>query len=170
MYYVIETDYVGPGQDTDQYIDAGQICISTVPARTNRSGESRTEGWCGTDNGWAVYAHGQYATVDEARDAIANIFGDVRPLEYVAAGSDDGVIEAYKPGKYVPYGPDATAVWAQDVIIEDIGPDTSDERIKELVTDYVSYGRDEGVMLDQRCLRHLMIERRAEMRDYFSAD
>ena len=32
MYYVIETNYVGPNQTQDQYVDVDRIDISTSPA------------------------------------------------------------------------------------------------------------------------------------------
>ena len=76
MYYVIETNYAGPNHD--QHADADIIEISTAPAITNSSHEVRIEGWCGTTNDWAVYAHGEYASAEEARAAIAEKFGDVR--------------------------------------------------------------------------------------------
>jgi len=101
MYYVIQTKYVGPNEAQDQYIE-----ISTSPAITNSSREARTEGWCGTTNDWAVYAHGEYATIREARAAITDRFGEVRDADADASGegfeSDESVVEAYKPGEQAP--------------------------------------------------------------------
>lgn len=81
MYYLIENKYVGPNQRQDQYIDLDTIEISTSPAITNSSHEERIEGWCGTTNDWAVYAHGEYGTIEEARAAITDKFGDVRDCD-----------------------------------------------------------------------------------------
>ena len=37
MYYIIETNYVGPNRTQDQYVDVDTIVISTSPAMTNLS-------------------------------------------------------------------------------------------------------------------------------------
>lgn len=97
MYYIIETIYVGPNQNQDEYVDADRIEISTSPATANMSHEKRTEGWCGTTNDWSVYAHGEYATIEEARAAITEKFGEVRESDGDSFESDDeDVVETYK--------------------------------------------------------------------------
>ena len=70
-YYIIETAYVGPNQD--ERADAATIEIRTSPACANEGYKERPEGWCGTTEGWcgvvndwAIYAHGEYATIEEA--------------------------------------------------------------------------------------------------------
>ena len=94
MYYIIETNYAGANKNRDQYVDLDRIEIRTAPAKTNMSHQVRIEGWCGTTNDWAVYAHGEYATIAEARAAIAETFGKVR--EFDAECADEVVIESYK--------------------------------------------------------------------------
>lgn len=172
MYYVIETKYVGPNQTQDNYVDADKIEISTTPAITNSSREERTEGWCGTTNDWAVYAHGEYATIEEARAAIATKFGEVRdsdPNGDSFESDDEDVIETYKPGKYTPMSSQATADWAYDGIQSDIEADTTDERIAELVAEYEAEANSNGYTLDSD-LESLMQERRQELRDELEDD
>lgn len=165
MYYVIETNYVGSNQTQDQYVDVDKIEISTSPAITNSSHEERTEGWCGTTNDWAVFAHGEYATIEEARAAIAEKFGEVRDANGDSFESDDeNVVETYKPGKYVPMSSQATADWAYEGIQSDIVADTTDERIDELVTEYEAEANSNGYTLDSG-LEGFMQERRQELRD-----
>lgn len=167
MYYVIETNYVGPNRTQEEYVDVDTIDISTSPAMTNLSHVERNEGWCGTTNGWSVYAHGEYATIDAARAAIAEEFGDVRntdPDGDSFESDDEAVVETYKVGKYAPMGREATADWAYEGIQSDIEADTTDERIDELVAEYEAEANSIGYALDSD-LKNFMQERRQELRD-----
>lgn len=167
MYYIIETNYVGPNQDQDQYADLDRIEITTAPAITNSSHEERTEGWCGTTNDYAVYAHGEYATIEGARAAIEEKFGDVRDRDANGdewRSDDDDVVETYKPGKYTPMARQETADWAYEGIQADISADTSDERIAELVKEYEAEANSSGYTLDSN-LEDFMRERRQELID-----
>jgi hypothetical protein len=167
MYYIIETNYVGPNQTQDQYVDVNTIEISTSPAITNSSHEERTEGWCGTTDGWAVYAHGEYATIEEARAAITEKFGEVRDSDangYSFESDDEDVVETYKSGKYAPMGSQATADWAYEGIQSDIEAETTDARIAELVAEYEAVANSNGYTLDSD-LEDFMQERRQELRD-----
>lgn len=167
MYYIIETKYVGPNQTQDRYVDVDKIEISTSPAITNSSHEKRIEGWCGTTNDWTVFAHGEYATVEEARAAITEKFGEVRDSD-ANGGSfesyDEDVVETYKPGKYAPMSSQATADWAYEGIQEGIEAETTDERIAELVAEYEAEANSYGYTLDSD-LEHFMQGRRQELRD-----
>jgi len=163
MYYIIETNYVGPNRTQDQYVDVDTIVISTSPAMTNLSHVERTEGWCGTTNGWSVYAHGEYATIDAARAAIAEKFGDVRNGDSFESDDDD-VVETYKVGKFAPLSRQATADWADDGIQSDIEAGTSDVRIAELVAEYEAVANSYGYALNND-LKNFMQERRQELRD-----
>lgn len=61
-YYVISNENVGPNaQPLNE-----RVCIYTRPGKTNSSHEERTEGWLGTTNDNAEYAHGEYNTIEEA--------------------------------------------------------------------------------------------------------
>lgn len=167
MYYIIETNYVGPRQAQDEYVDVDKIEISTSAAITNSSHEVRTEGWCATTNGWAVYAHGEYATIEEARAAIAERFGEVRASDAngVSFESDDeNVVESYRPGKFAPMSSQDTADWAYEGIQSDIEADTTDERIAGLVAEYEAAANSNGYTLDSD-LVGFMQERRQELRD-----
>lgn len=168
MYYIMETNYVGPNQTQDEYVDVDKIEISTSPAITNSSHEERTEGWCGTTNDWAVYAHGgEYATIEEARAAITEKFGEVRDSDANGdsfESGDEDVVETYKPGKYAPMSSQDTADWAYEGIHSDIEADTTDERIAELVAEYEAEANSNGYTLDSD-LKGFMQERRQKLRD-----
>ena len=164
MYYIIQTAYAGPNRS--QHVDADTIKISTAPAITNSSHEEITEGWCGTTNDWAVYAHGQFDTIEAARAAIAETFGDVRdsdPNGDRFESDDECAVEIYKPGKYEPMSSEATADWAYEGILSDIDADTTDEQIAELVAMYEADANSNGYTLNSD-LADLMDERRQELR------
>lgn len=162
MFYVIENKYVGP--NVEQNIDASTIDISTTPAITNMSHEVKLHGWCGTTNDWCVNAHGAYETIEAARAAIAEIFGDVRDADPYGLVSNPEIEESYKNGKFEPLNSEATGDWAYESIRIDIDVSTTDARIKELVIEYENNANSEGVSL-HRSLEDMMLARRQELRD-----
>jgi len=167
MYYVIETKYVGPNQADNQYADTHNVEISTSPALTSSSREARLEGWCSTTNGWAVYAHGEYDTIEEARVAITEKFGVVRNSYQDGSKfepASDDIAETYKPGKYELMSRQATVDWAEGGVQNDIKVDTTDERISELVTEYEAEANENGYTLDSD-LESFMKEQRQDLRD-----
>lgn len=155
MYFIIETKYVGPNQLQGQYVDVDKIQICTSPAL-----------WLGAAGDWAVYAHGQYPSVAEARAAITAIFGEVRdsdPNGDRFESDDEDVVETYKPGKYAPMSTEETANWAD---MGGIAADTTDERIAELVAEYEAEANSIGYTLDSDLdLEEFMQQRRQELRD-----
>ena len=170
MYYIISIDYVGP--NSDQHVDANSIEIRTAPATTNSSHEPRTDGWCGTTNDWAVYAHGEYPTLQAAQAAVREIWPCVRdrdpegddymPESYEA--EEYGVVAVYKPGKYSPMGRDATADWAYEGIRASISADTTDAEIRDMVDEFECAANSDGYTLDSD-LQAMMEERRQDLRD-----
>lgn len=140
MFYIIEKKYVGPNQGESKYVDEHYIYISKEPARTNSSNEIKIKGWCGTTNDYCVNAYGEYASLDDARKAIKEIFGEVRDRDldtgelFIEDLEDDSVIEVYKPGKYVPMSLESIINFVDSEVHEDdnFGPDVSDEEIEKL--------------------------------------
>ena len=172
MYYIIETRYVGPNRTQDRYVDADTIEIRTSPAITNSSHEERIEGWCGTTNDWAIFAHGEYESFDSARAAITEKFGYVRECD--PSGDDfesdnDAVVETYKPGRYAPMSREATEAWAYPGMEADIAADTTDERIADLVAEYEAEANINGCTLADN-LEESMQDYRQELRDEIEAD
>lgn len=86
-FYVVETNFV----DTES---GDKVEIRTTPARTNFSHEERIIGFCGATNNRAVYAHGEYSTLEAARAAIASLF-DVNDDDGEAESDDEELVEAY---------------------------------------------------------------------------
>jgi hypothetical protein len=167
QFYVVETRYVGPNQNQDEYANADTIEIRTAPAVTNQSGDVCLDGWCGTTNDWAVYAHGEHATIEEARSAIVEKFGPVRdsdPNGECFESDEEIVVEVYKTGRYERMGWAATEEFAADGIAADIQADTLDERITELVAEYEADANIDGYTLASE-LEEMLLAARQELRD-----
>ena len=154
MFYIIETNYVGP--NSDQHADADEVRIQTEPGRTNSSHQERTEGWLGTTNDWAQYARGEYETEDAARAAIEELFGECRER---AVGSDpvnddpDGcVVAVFKVGKYEPMSREWTAGWITPGLQSDVTADTTDEQLEALIEEWEGACNGEGYTLDSRAI------------------
>ena len=81
IYYVIESEYVGP--NTQGRIDSHLVTITTDAPRTNLSHEVRLDGWIGTTNDTSRHAHGAYTSEDEAREAVAELFGPCRESDEI---------------------------------------------------------------------------------------
>ena len=151
MYYIIETTYTGLNQE--QHTDATQIDISTTPAMTNQSHEERINGWCGTTDDWAVYAHGEYDTIEAARQAIIAKWEHVRysdPNGDAYTSDDPDVIETCKPGQYEPMSVRHRRLVIRWRDIRHHG--RHDGRPACLVDDYESMAHDQGYTLDSDAL------------------
>lgn len=172
-YYVVELEYVGPNQGDDGHADADCVQVWAKAPRTNRSHEPRTQGWCGTTNDWATYAHGEYSTLCQAIDAITKKFGPVRD---VTADDPDTrrdlseciqgkIYASYKKGAYEPLSKNASVDWTYASVREDVTADTTDARIETLIDAYELTANEEGLTLNKRALRDYMEERRQELRE-----
>lgn len=145
MFYVVFHSYVGPNQD--QNIDGDLIVIQTTPGRTNRSREPRTDGWLGTTNDVAVYAHGEYPDLRAANEYIRAVWGDVRDSdvngESWAIDTDiHGIVETFKPGKYAPMSLEQWAdSWQPS---EWVAHDTTDVEIRESAEQHIRDMNDMG--------------------------
>ncbi|EBR3449818.1 hypothetical protein RF182_17600 [Escherichia coli] len=166
MFYLVETKYIGPQPHDDRNVDSHKIEICTKPAGYDEQKKPILEGWCGSFNDHSVYMHGQYETLDEAREAMSRIFGEVREADADESvlEPDEDILECYKVGKYIPMSSDATGSWAYDVINSEITADTTDERISQLVVECEAEANSLGYKLSKD-LEDFMEQRRQELRD-----
>ena len=75
-FYLILSEYVGPNRRDSHgnfIAKGGVLYITTQPGRTNSSREERTDGWLGTTNDNAQYAHGEFDSLVEARAAAVEL-------------------------------------------------------------------------------------------------
>ena len=140
-HYVIEENYVGANRD--QNIDADVIKITTEPATHNMNNEVCLDGWCGTTDDWAVYARGEYKSVEAAREYIRENYKNVREIDDFY--DEGGTIKAiYKPGKYEPISREATVNFIYDSLISSVTQTTTDDEIRALVDEWEATANSEG--------------------------
>lgn len=149
MYYIVETQYVGPNRE--QHIDGDTIEIRDVPARGNSAPHPIIlNGWCGTTHDWAVYAHGEYETLEAAQEAVKGM-GPVRATdphgEPFNTYDEDDVVAIYKPGAYAPLSKEASSDWIRPGL-EEIHADMTDEQVRALVAEWRAETESEGYQLD----------------------
>lgn len=159
-YYVLSSEYVGP--NLSDRCNSHTVQITTEPGRTNMSNEVRVDGWLGTSNDWAAYAHGEYDSIEAARAAIVEMLGENRRKidnnEFA-----ETVVETYAASKYVEWDADNSVTWCYDSR-DEITADTTDERIAEIVAEYEQYANAEGNTLDTDAVEKMLTKLRDELR------
>ena len=166
-FYIIETNYTGPQPSEEHNIDLATIVISTAPAITNSSHEARVDGWCGTTDDMAVYAHGEYATLEDAQAALASKFAPVRDCDAnrdAFESDDESVVAVYKPGRYTPMSKSATADWIYEGMTASVTAETTDKAITDLASEYEAAASSDGYALDGS-VEALLCEYRQDQRD-----
>lgn len=126
-FYVIETHYAGPNPRENPDADLIEICSSL---------EGMT----------FSHMHGEYSTLEAARAAITEIFGDVRDCDPQTGDPfpsySEATIEVYRPGRYTPMDEEGIRHTAF-ILREDVTPATTDEALDELVGLAEEHARDE---------------------------
>ena len=151
-YYVIETNYVGPN---DLY-DPDTIGIYTRPAYGNMSQQPVVDGWAGTTNDWATYAHGEFGTLEDARAKVEEMYPDRREVDVLQ--QDEDCVELWKLGKYAIMTREDTADWLYEAMCALTGKE-SDEELKEIIENAESNVNDEGCTLHSDAFGILSDER-----------
>jgi hypothetical protein len=168
QFYVTETRYVGPNQGQDRYADAHTFEITTRPPRTNMSHEVQLDGWLGTTNDWAYYAHGAYPTQEAARQALLEAAGDCREVE--EPGTDPDILEIFRVGKLEPWSAEACANWVFAGAQNDVSALSTDADIDALLQEYEEALNAEGGTLHMDAARRELERRREQLRDDASED
>lgn len=169
MFYITSSEYVGP--NLDERLNSHEYRIQTWEPETNMSHAVRTDGWLGTTNDVAAYAHGEFETEEAARAEVERLLADTgyRELDCDDPGSiDDGeelyYTARYAVGRYETWGREGTSNWCYEGVNADVTADTTDERIKELVAEYEGAANGEGFSLDLRTVERDIEARRKELR------
>ncbi|RMG81451.1 MAG: hypothetical protein D6712_16240 [Chloroflexi bacterium] len=138
MYYIIETDYIGPSDDLVVHEDT--IVVTTTPPRTNMSNEIRTEGWLGSTNDVARYAHGAFDNLDDAQSMVWYLCKHVgwREAEVDAAEKYDGVVYKVFVGENERATPAYTREYFYDAICQFVKAHTTDEEIEKQAKDWIA--------------------------------
>ena len=153
-YYIITTEYAGPREN----LDADRIEIHTQPGITNTSHEVRTEGWLGQTGDWSQYAHGEYATLNDALDAVDRLWPEHREVENVNR-YDDTILQTFRPGRYALIGHDG--IYSDCFVVAE----STDEQIAESAVMLEEWANDADCTYvgGIEGLIELLTERRAEL-------
>lgn len=143
MYYIIETEYVGP----NAHENAGRhwIAIATEPAVNNGNGEPCVNGWCGTTNDYCVTAHGAYETLEEAEAALDKTFPEKR--DWNGYTDFDDVVR-YGYGKFEPMNFSEAEDWLYEAMRTDITTETTDDEIDALAIGYEDIANSENYTIE----------------------
>jgi len=160
MYYVIETEFVGPNQR--EKVDTDYLEISSEPATKNGNGAPCVFGWCGTTNDWSETAHGEFDTLEDAEKYISENW-ETREWEDGRDLPGERTVKAYKVGKFAPMSYEACVEWLYNVG-KDLTADTTDEKLQALAEEEREVCESEhGYSLDYAEL--VLSEYREEKRD-----
>ena len=127
-YYIEEIRYCGPNPQDEKYIDFDRFEITTVPPRTNSSGEIRLDGWLGTTNDVARYAHGAHESLAAAEGAVEDLLGHEFRRERGDSLPPDSLASVYRPGRVSPVTDEFLGWWLE---MEDVPADADDEHLAE---------------------------------------
>lgn len=165
MYYVIESEYVGP-ISSNETLDNHWVFIQTEPGRTNSSNEPREEGWLGNTNNVSVYARGAFGTLEEAKSFIAKEFGKCRFDDEWEYGGV--VVAAYTVGEFERVSYDAAETWMFDGLEYDVNHRLSEDEIASLAEFYIREARESNYRMDISAHAQKIIEQYVE--DFFPED
>ena len=164
-YYIEELRYNGPDADDAAYIDFDRFEITTEPTRTNLSNEICLDGWLGTYNDIAHYAHGVYDSLAAAEYAVQNLLGDEYRRDDEPSEFPD-VLAVYRPGCLPPVPDEALGIWLQDV---DVPADADDAALRRQARHLARELEDTGVSASAEriweALECLRDDARAELED-----
>lgn len=170
-YYITSSEYVGPNQE--ERFNSHTYSIHTYAPRTNMSHEVRTEGWLGTTNDVAEYAHGEFESEEAARAEIGRLLEDcgyreIDCSEPVGADGDELIYDVarFAVGRFEEWGIESTSTWCYEGIEQDVTADTTDERIEEIADEYEAQANSEGFSLHRRTI----IKAAAALRDDLRAE
>ena len=156
MYYLISYEYVGPNDrdSSGNFIrDTRTIEITTKPGRTNMSHQVLIDGWLGTTNDNASYAHGEYSTIEAARDAAKQLGYTVPVDDYL--NQDRTVVEVYATSESEYQHWDAGDWLNEDNI--DITAKTTNAELEEMAKNIEAeaYEQGDNPVVLHGCYKHL---------------
>ncbi|WP_419629899.1 hypothetical protein [Thiolapillus sp.] len=139
-YYIEEIRYCGPNPQSEKYIDFDRFEITTIPPRTNSSNEICLDGWLGTYNDVARYAHGAHESLEAAEGIVEDLLGH----EYRCDREDvlpPDVLVSYRPGFVHPVTDEFLGLWLETI---ELPASADDEQLSRLAEELHSELEDEG--------------------------
>jgi hypothetical protein len=146
-FYVVSTEDVGPNAEPLNE----RVYIQTKPAVGNMSRQPIIDGWCGTTNDIAEYAHGVFDSLEEAQKFVKEKWKGFE-------GSEDDYDEMFfEEETIIEIYADNRTVWAVDdwlcesdhvFDIRKSPKDYTEEKLRELETQIEDEAKLEDVYLD----------------------
>ncbi len=137
-YYVIESVYVGPNVDTEEWLDFDHFEITTDVPVTNMSGKVHLNGWLGTTNDISRHSHGEFVSEEDARRYVESYLqaehGGWRENE--CDNPDPAVVAIYSLGAAVPITRDTLWEMIDRDLCERIDAIMTDTRLRHMAYDY----------------------------------
>lgn len=175
MFYVIETEYVGP--NSQDRLDSHTYHIQTCPGRKNMSHEECTDEWLGTTNDWYEAAHGEYETLEAAKSKIEELTGgeyreqDLEEHEMTLAMDDDGSVTDFicysvLAGSLESWDAENSQNWCYEGMKDCISATSNYTDIAEFVADCAELLKEsENGELDEEAVEKMALEYRDDLRD-----
>lgn len=168
-FHVIKNEYIGFDDDLEEVLQE-QWIISTEPGRANLSQEPVIKGWLGSSGDWSSDAHGEFPTIDEARDYIAKRVDRLISVDD-DEDHDEGVVEAYRA--HIETIVVAVRNWwgSCDAFHFGITAETTDEEIVEIAEAEIAAARQEieregdGIPAFEGDLEDLITDLRDKLRE-----
>jgi hypothetical protein len=182
MFYVIETEYVGP--NPQQHLDSHSYHVQNCPGLLNMSHEPRTFGWLGTTNDWSENAHGEFDTLEEARAEIERLTnGDYREQDLsdfhdgnITRIDKNGNIEGRIVYRVLAGGlelwcAESSQDYCYDSMIVSIKADSTEEEIDIWVDDCANcLCLDENGLLDSDAVQSMALDYRETLKSQGESD
>ncbi|WP_419621514.1 hypothetical protein [Thiolapillus sp.] len=155
-YYIEEIRYCGPNPQSEKYIDFDRFEITTIPPRTNSSNEICLDGWLGTTNDVARYAHGAHKSLEAAKGIVRDLLGyEYRRDRYDVLPPD--VLVSYRPGRVPPVTDEFLGLWLDTV---EVPADADDEHLARLAEElHIDLVEDGGGASAAQILECLIVMR-----------
>lgn len=153
MFYVTSIEYVGP--NLDKRLNSKIFSVKTAPGRTNMSHEPLVSGWLGTSNDWYAYAHGEFDTLDAARQYVETSVGGLRRVEEPDELGDEEFIEAWHGSQFEEMSEESSERWCYDWMLFEVSAETSDEEILKAVAEAGAEANAEGFSLHTEAVRKM---------------
>jgi hypothetical protein len=172
MFYVIETEYVGPNENPDSHT----YHIQTCPGRKNMSHEPAVSGWLGTTNDWSRTAHGEFETIQAAQTKIHELTGgkyreqELEESDLVISMDADGNVTDYivysvLDGDLEELDAETSQTWCYDSMRETIKAFSSGDEIRVWIQECAHDLAADGGELDEDAVERMAIDYRNELRN-----
>lgn len=163
-FYIIEQSYEGP--NPDDHLDDQTFRVQTRPGLGNLSHKPILHGWLGTTNDWCKIAHGEFATLDEAKAEIDRLTANsYREDELEAEDRYNKILYRVRVGRLEPWNAAASQDWCWESMRDRIDVVTTDDEILDWSEECANDAASENFLLDLDAVVRMATSYRDELAD-----